>query len=256
MRRIFVTGIFYFSSTGNSLYIAKRIGASFSESVFFIPHYQGGFDQFQDIVIVSPVYSFGLPKHVYDFLITLPKTPAVYVVLNYGGMMGGADYYTYQLAKTHEVNIRAVYAVKMPENFTLTFSTPQLYNRMILKSAEKKTERLIDRIKNKQEHLPSKKKTNEAAYEKNKANWHLLAADFSVKENCTKCKKCIRICPVDNIALIEDKIRFSDKCVACLGCYHRCPQKAIVYKNKHKKDRYMNPYIEESEIGNDIEKES
>ena len=251
-----MTGIFYFSSTGNSLYIAKRIGASFSESVFFIPHYQGGFDQFQDIVIVSPVYSFGLPKHVYDFLITLPKTPAVYVVLNYGDMMGGADYYTYQLAKKHEVNIRAVYAVKMPENFTLTFSTPQLYNRMILKSAEKKTERLIDRIKSKQEHLPSKKKTNEAAYEKNKANWHLLAADFNVKDNCTKCKKCIRICPVDNIALIEDKIRFSDKCVACLGCYHRCPQKAIVYKNKHKKDRYMNPYIEESEIGNDIEKES
>lgn len=207
-------------------------------------------------MIVSPVYSFGLPKHVYDFLISLPKAPAVYVVLNYGGMMGGAGYYTYQLAKTHKVNIRAVYAVKMPENFTLTFSTPQLYNRMILKSAEKKTERLIDRIKNKQEHLPSKKKTNEAAYEKNKANWHLLAADFSVKDNCTKCKKCIRICPVDNIALIEDKIRFSDKCVACLGCYHRCPQKAIVYKNKHKKDRYMNPYIEESEIGNDIEKES
>ena len=256
MRRILVTGIFYFSSTGNSLYIAKRIGASFSESVFFIPHYQGGFDRFQDIVIVSPVYSFGLPKHVYDFLISLPKTPAVYVVLNYGGMMGGADYYTYQLAKKHKVNIRAVYAVKMPENFTLTFSTPQLYNRMILKSAEKKTERLIDRIKSKQEHLPSKKKTNEAAYEKNKANWHLLAADFSVKDNCTKCKKCIRICPVDNIALIEDKIRFSDKCVACLGCYHRCPQKAIVYKNKHKKDRYINPYIEESEIGNDIEKES
>ena len=197
MRRIFVTGIFYFSSTGNSLYIAKRIGASFSESVFFIPHYQGGFDLFQDIVIVSPVYSFGLPKHVYDFLISLPKAPAVYVVLNYGGMMGGADYYTYQLAKKHEVNIRAVYAVKMPENFTLTFSTPQLYNRMILKSAEKKTERLIDSIKSKQEHLPSKKKTNEAAYEKNKANWHLLAADFSVKDNCTKCKKCIRLCPVD-----------------------------------------------------------
>ena len=251
-----MTGIFYFSSTGNSLYIAKRIGAFFSESVFFIPHYQGGFDQFQDIVIVSPVYSFGLPKHVYDFLITLPKTPAVYVVLNYGGMMGGADYYTYQLAKTHEVNIRAVYAVKMPENFTLTFFTPQLYNRMILKSAEKKTERLIDRIKSKQDHLPSKKKTNEAAYEKNKANWHLLAEDFSDKDNCTKCKKCIRLCPVDNIAIVEDKIRFSDKCVACLGCYHRCPQKAIVYKNKHKKDRYINPYIEESEIGNDIEKES
>ncbi len=95
----------------------------------------------------------------------------------------------------------------MPENFTLTFSTPQLYNRMILKSAEKKTERLIDSIKSKQEHLPSKKKTNEAAYEKNKANWHLLAEDFSVKDNCTKCKKCIRLCPVENVLRINNIYR-------------------------------------------------
>ncbi len=116
-----MTGIFYFSSTGNSLFIAKRIGAHFAEKVFFIPNYHGDINQFQDIVIVSPVYSFGLPKHVYDFVITLPKAPAVYVVLNYGGMMGGADYYTYQLVKKHGVNIRAVYAVKMPENFNEIF---------------------------------------------------------------------------------------------------------------------------------------
>ena len=104
-----------------------------------------------------------------------------------------AFYYTYQLAKKHEVNIRAVYAVKMPENFTLTFSTPQLYNRMILKSAEKKTERLIDSIKSKQEHLPSKKKTNEAAYEKNKANWHLLAALKTTAQNAKSASAFVRL---------------------------------------------------------------
>lgn len=249
---ILMTGIFYFSSTGNSLYIAKRIGDYFSERVSFIPNYHGDLNQYQDIVIVSPVYSFGLPKHVYDFVITLPKTSTVYVVLNYGGMMGGADYYTYQLAKTHGVNIRAVYAVKMPENFTLTFSTPQLYNRIVLKSAEKKIDRIIDGIKSKQKSLPPKKKTNGASYEKNKANWNLIARDFSVKDNCIKCKKCIRICPVDNITITDDKIIFLDKCVACLGCYHRCPQKAIVYKHRHKKDRYINPNIRESGIGKDI----
>lgn len=249
---ILMTGIFYFSSTGNSLYIAKRIGDHFSERVFFIPNYHGDLNQYRDIVIVSPVYSFGLPKHVYDFVITLPKTSTVYVVLNYGGIMGGADYYTYQLAKTHGVNIRAVYAVKMPENFTLTFSTPQLYNRIVLKSAEKKIDRIIDGIKSEQKSLPSKKKTHEAAYEENKTNWHLIAADFSVQDNCIKCQKCIRICPVDNITITDDNIQFLDKCVACLGCYHRCPQKAIVYKHRHKKDRYINPNIRESEIGKDI----
>ncbi|MEE1035396.1 MAG: EFR1 family ferrodoxin [Agathobacter sp.] len=247
-----MTGIFYYSSTGNSLYIAKRIGARLSAKVFCILNFQGEVNQFQKIIIVSPVYSFGLPKHVYDFFISLPKTTAVHVVLNYGGMLGGADYYTYQLAKTHNINIRSIYAVKMPENFTLTFSSPRFFNRIILKSAEKKINRIIDNIKNDREFLPPKKKTHETTYEKNKANWHLIAADFSVNSNCNKCRKCVRVCPAENITVKDDNIIFLDKCVACLGCYHRCPQKAIVYKNRRKKYRYMNPNISESELGKDI----
>ena len=47
------------------------------------------------------------------------------------------------------------------------------------------------------------------------------------------------------------KIVFADKCVACLGCYHRCPKKAIVYKGKKKKDRYINPNVNENDIGKD-----
>ena len=50
----------------------------------------------------------------------------------------------------------------------------------------------------------------------------------------------------------DGKITFGDKCVACLGCYHRCPQKAIEYKGRKKKFRYINPNIDESEIGEDI----
>ena len=73
-----------------------------------------------------------------------------------------------------------------------------------------------------------------------------------VSDNCIKCEKCISICPVKNIELKDNKITFLDKCVACLGCYHRCPQKAILYKNHKKKDRYVNPNINESDIGKDF----
>jgi Pyruvate/2-oxoacid:ferredoxin oxidoreductase delta subunit len=44
---------------------------------------------------------------------------------------------------------------------------------------------------------------------------------------------------------------FGDKCVACLSCYHRCPERAIVYQDKRKKDRYINPLVEEDNIGAD-----
>ena len=37
----------------------------------------------------------------------------------------------------------------------------------------------------------------------------------------------------DLVTITDDKIQFLDKCVACLGCYHRCPKKAIIYKGRH-----------------------
>lgn len=65
-------------------------------------------------------------------------------------------------------------------------------------------------------------------------------------------KKCINICPVNNITMMNNKIQFGDNCVSCLGCYHRCPEKAIKYKNRNKKSRYLNPYVTDKEIGSDF----
>lgn len=55
-----------------------------------------------------------------------------------------------------------------------------------------------------------------------------------------------------NIALVDGKIVFEHNCVACLGCYHRCPQKAITYLGKKKKDRYINPNIKQDDLGKDL----
>ena len=38
---------------------------------------------------------------------------------------------------------------------------------------------------------------------------------------------------------------FSLKCVACLGCYHRCPKKAIKFAKFKKKFRYYCPLVDE-----------
>ncbi|MDR4077755.1 MAG: EFR1 family ferrodoxin, partial [Ruminococcus sp.] len=100
--------------------------------------------------------------------------------------------------------------------------------------------------------IPKKCKTKRDTYLKNKSNWHLIGEDFSTTQNCIKCGKCVSICPVNNISLQNEKIVFSNKCVACLGCYHRCPLKAIIYKGKNKKDRYINSNVIESNIGRDL----
>lgn len=244
-----MNGIFYFSSTGNSLYLSKRIKSKLGGKIIYIPNYQGDASEFEKIIVVSPIYSFGLPVHTYNFLLNVNSNSKIYVVLNYGGMAGGADVFTYNYAKENNKNILGVFKMLMPENYTLTFSTPSIYNKMILKKSLKKIDDIILKIKQNGVFIPKKAKTNEKIYFTNKSKWHLIANDFSVKENCVKCGKCVENCPANNISFENEEITFKDNCVACLGCYHRCPQKAIVYKHKNKKGRYINPFINENEIG-------
>lgn len=126
-----MNGIFYFSSTGNSLYLSKRIKSKLGGKIIYIPNYQGDASEFEKIIVVSPIYSFGLPVHTYNFLLNVNSNSKIYVVLNYGGMAGGADVFTYNYAKENNKNILGVFKMLMPENYTLTFSTPSIYLSLI-----------------------------------------------------------------------------------------------------------------------------
>lgn len=244
-----MNGIFYFSSTGNSLYIAKEIEEALGGVVRYIPGYNENFDKFTQIIIVSPVYSFGLPVHVYDFIPKLPMNVPVYIVLNYGGVVFGADGLAYEYAKKSGLDIKAVYTVKMPENFTLDFSVPLAYQKKILKKAPGLVAKVIGKIKNGDKNCPKSKKKFAKIYYENKGKWQKMSEDFSVTEDCILCGKCVELCPTENISIKNGKIVFADKCVACVGCYQRCPQKAIIYKNRKKNYRYFNPNVNENELG-------
>lgn len=246
-----MNGILYFSSTGNSLHVAQRIQKSLTGELRYIPAYKGNGSEYEKIIIVSPVYSYGLPVHVFDLLPSL-RGRDVYMILTYGGMLAGADRLAYEYACENGLNIKGVYAVKMAENFTLTFSTIEFYNKLMLRSAAGKIEKIIASIGANVENIPEEKKTKRLQHETNKANWHLLARDFSVTEDCIQCGKCVKVCPSGNILLKEGKITFGESCVACLGCYHRCPQKAIRYKNRKKLDRYFHPEVKEADLGKDV----
>ncbi len=244
-----MTGILYFSSTGNSLYIAKKISGQLGGEIIYIPKYVGKGSEFERMILVTPIYSYGMPRHVYDLLPRLDKNVELIVVQNYGGMVGGADYLMRQYCERNGLNLKGIYVLQMPENFTTAFIVPKFYINSILKSADKRICKVIENIKNENFILPKPKKTKEKKYLTNMANWHIIGERFNVSADCIKCGKCVKLCPVGNIKFENGQIVFGNKCVACLGCYHRCPAKAIRYMNKKKKDRYINPNINENEIG-------
>lgn len=246
-----MNGILYFSSTGNSLRVAQAVKKSLTGEIRYIPSYKGDGREYDQIIIVSPVYSFGLPKHVFDLLPSL-QGRNVYMILTYGGMLGGADRLAYVYGCENGLNVKGVYSVKMAENYTLTFSTIAFYNSLMLRAAERKIAGIIASIGAGEQNIPREKKTNRMQYETNKENWHLIAKDFSVTEDCIQCGKCVNLCPSENISLEAGQITFGESCVACLGCYHRCPKKAIRYKNRKKLDRYFHPQVKENDLGKDV----
>lgn len=247
-----MNGILYFSATGNSLYLAKKVQSALGGSVVYIPAYKGDGSEFEKIILVTPIYSYGMPRHVYDLLPKLNKEKELIVIQNYGGMKSGADYLFYTYAKKFGLNIKSVYTLKMPENFTLTFSVPKFWLNKALKTGEKRISEIVKAISEEKYRIPKKCRTKEEKWLKNMSDWHIIGGRFSANGNCVKCLKCVGVCPVGNISLVDGKITFADSCVACLGCYHRCPNKAIVYMDKHKKSRYINPNIDENEIGKNL----
>ncbi len=246
------TGIFYFSSTGNSLYIAKKVKEKFEGKILYIPSYFGNASEFEDIIIVTPIYSFGMPIPILELISKIKQGKAITIIQNYGGMIGGADRLVYEYAVEKGLVVKGIFTLKMPENFTLVMSPPKIYKYIILKTCDRRINKVLNKIENNQFKLPKKKKTKKQTYLKNKANWHKIGNRFSVNEKCVKCGKCISICPSQNISFCDDNITFADKCIACLGCFHRCPQKAIIYNKKDNKKRYVNPLINENEIGKDL----
>lgn len=244
-----MTQVFYFSSTGNSLYAAKRIAGSFGGGLCYIPKYEGGRIEAERVIIVSPEYALGLPVPTADFIKRLDTPAPVYMVLTYGGAVMGADRAAYEAAKEAGLDIKAVFTLKMVENFTVFFSVPQWYVKKTMKKAPSRLDAIIEKIRAGAEFEPKKKKGGRSDSEKMRDGWRQMGGKLWVTDDCVKCGKCVSLCPVNNIELAEGKIIFKNECVACLGCYHRCPKKAIRFAKFKKKFRYFCPLADESGLG-------
>lgn len=244
--------ILYFSATGNCKYTATRLAQGIKQRFISIMDCINNNEYaFEDkmIGIISPVYFWGLPSIVREFLEKASfQTEYLYFVATYGTIPGASGCIANRMIQGR--NIDAYYSIRMVDTWTPVFdlSTPKKL-AVFTKSTEKDIDNIICRIK--------KHYTNKHMFPRTPAILTELIAQplydrevrrtshLRVQDNCIGCGLCAKKCPVQAIEMQNKKpVWIKEKCVMCLGCLHRCPEFAIQYgKNTQKHGQYMNPNV-------------
>lgn len=250
--------IFYFSATGNSKYVASRIAEASEDKIISITecvqtgNYIFPVKENEKVGIVAPVYFWGLPTIISEFLDKLTlnpkKEPYIYYVTTYGTTTGQTSKFADKIFIKKNYTIQAYFSVKMPDTWTPIFDLSDK-NKVahINEQAEAEIEQMIRQIRNKNQgdfmarKMPSVfVKAWYPYYETARKTTH-----FRVEDTCIGCHLCEKKCPVQAIQLKNGKpLWIKDKCVLCLGCLHHCPKFAIQYgKYTKKHGQYKHPYI-------------
>lgn len=258
--------IYYFSGTGNSLMIAKNIAAELQGAeVLSIAELIGKREidvKEKCIGIIFPLYYQVVPVIVQEFIKRLQFHEDCYVfsVVTCGYRVGISMNLISELLMGQGVQLAAGFHIKMPYNFIINgigLKPPtEQRQKHIFDKAKKQITHICKIICNREQvgiiqkpfvkHIHPYSRFNEEALAN--ALRH-SAKNFSVGATCNSCGLCRRICPVQNIMLIDGKPQWNDKCEQCLACINWCPQKAIEFGNVTQKiNRYHNPNISAKEL--------
>lgn len=247
--------ILYYTSTGNCLYVAKRIKERFGdcEVVSIAKAAKDNTFEISDDMIgfIYPIHYAGVPIPVYDFLskIKINEDKYVFAVGVSGG--GSANISFYQVCNLLGRKIDNYLTVKYISNYTRTGRNPTKERAVnSIKKYEEEIDRFIDSLRKKdRKYVNFKKGIGCFEYSIFKDIFKNKDKNFNVNDKFIGCAVCEKICPVDNIILEDSKPKWQGKCVDCMACINICPKEAInIGKRTIKKNRYRNPYIRYEEL--------
>lgn len=253
--------IFYFSGTGNSFYVAKMLANHFLQNtVESIAEYRNEPELVvndEEIVIISPIYFYGIPHIVKDFLEHLKLTNVKYLSFIFTAEFpnGIAVKTLEEICKRKKLAINSSFYLKMPTNYVINSKMLESDAiEAVLNKANKKLNRIINMIETKKNYIEKDSKiysilvNAEKAYSEWETAFPEFDSRFIASGNCNRCKLCEKHCPVGNI-VVQEKPIWNGGCEACLKCINICPRQAIQFDNRTEgRNRYFNPKIKVNEF--------
>ena len=236
--------ILYFSGTGNSNYVAKRIADALGDALVNLNDRIKASDTSpvetgERVIIVTPTYAWRIPRIVRDWLLKTELRGArlAWFVMTCGSEIGNADRYNRDLCTEKGLACMGTAQIVMPENYIAMFSAPQADEaRQIVAQAEPSIDRAIAAIQANQPFAPTRNNLydrfmsgpgNPIFYK-----FFVKANAFTASSACIGCGQCVKRCPMNNVTLKDGKPSWGKVCTHCMACIGYCPVSAIEYGKK------------------------
>lgn len=226
-----------FSGTGNSLLVARALSKQLGDEILDIASDASLPDNSERIIWVFPVYSWGLPPVLAEFIGRQSnlKGRSHWCVMTCGDDVGYADRAWHQaLSSAGASDLRGIFSVEMPNTYVCLPG----FDVDSAEVAVRKLDAMPDRVESICQCIRNEDvKTDvvRGALPRFKTRFiypvfrRLLmsARPFRSTDACISCGLCAKSCPLHNITMAGGLPAWGGNCTLCLRCYHICPQHAV-----------------------------
>lgn len=259
-----LTEIYYFSGTGNSLFVARELKQSLPEAklipIASLLNMEIITTDAETVCLVFPIHLTALPIPVKIFLKKLEAGSAKYIfaVATRIGTQHSAFYSISRLLKKKGKKLDAFFNINLPSNdpkFKYKPLTGEETKKLEIKAKEK-LEFIKDIVINKKIYKEKDVDYNMRVPLVNLLSFLVpllakLPPNFYADEKCAGCGACARVCLSGKIKMVDGKPVWQKNitCFMCYACLNYCPNQATQIKNYTEKNlRYNHPYASEADI--------
>lgn len=225
--------VFYFTATGNSLYIARQLAGE-KGTVLSIPQLlKNNKLKFKadEIGIVFPDFAAAAPLMVRDFISKAQlKAQYLFSVITFGNFAANVADWWDDFCKQNGVNNHYINTLLMVDNYLPVFDMNEQVK--IDKHIPENLAKIISDIDERKSfisHVDADERMK--GWLKRLQDSHFpMEAERLLKlkqDTCIGCGTCASVCPHGIFVVKEKTVEFNGSCDYCLACVHACPQKAL-----------------------------